>query len=100
MVDSVRAVTVCDKEDLRRSLMALAEKSTVAADLEFDEHGKVIKRKRHGPDLELDNTVIREVDVSPLGQQGLFGTRANDGSPRKKQASRSAGKRKSSKRKA
>ena len=98
VVDSVRAITVCDKAKFRSSLMTLAEEFTAHADVEFDERGNVVKKRRPGTDPELDNTVIREVDVPPLSEQGLFGAGANHGSPRTKRVSRSPGKRKSSRR--
>lgn len=62
VVESVRAINVCDKGQFRRDLLSLAEKFTADADLEFDEHGKVIKKKRLDADPQLENTIIREVE--------------------------------------
>ena len=57
VVDSVRSVTKVNKDELRRSLLRLAEHFTAQADMAFDEHGSIIK-KRAGSDAELENTVV------------------------------------------
>jgi DNA topoisomerase-6 subunit B len=54
VVDSVRAMTTVNKDQLRTSLMQLAEQHTAAADMELDEHGEIVKRGRD----ELENTIV------------------------------------------
>ncbi len=56
VVESAGALAKINKDDFRKSLNALAEKYTAQADMEFDEHGKVIKKK--GNDLGLADTII------------------------------------------
>ena len=56
VVESAGALAKIDKEAFRTSLNNLAEKYTAQADMEFDEHGKVIKKK--GNDLGLVDTII------------------------------------------
>ncbi len=62
VVESVRALTVVNKEDFRRSLIDLAQVYTAQADLEFDEHGKVIKKRLGDNDLGLEDTIVVERD--------------------------------------
>jgi DNA topoisomerase-6 subunit B len=57
VVESCRAMTTFNKDEFRRALIQLAESATLAADIEFDEHGKVIQRKGRG-DMEMENTVV------------------------------------------
>ena len=57
VVESVRALTTVNKEDFRGALLNLAKKYTAQADVEFDEHGKVIK-KTTGNDLGLEDTIV------------------------------------------
>ena len=74
VVESVRSITVCDKDKLRRALVALAEKFTEHADVEFDEHGNVVKRTDPEDEGEprLNDTIIVDGDAPPPGQQPLF----------------------------
>ncbi len=58
VVDSVRALTTVNKEDFRGALLNLAKKYTAQADLEFDEHGKVVKKKNVGNELGLEDTIV------------------------------------------
>jgi len=58
VVESVRAMTVVNKEEFRASLVDLSTKYTAQADLEFDEHGKVVKKR--GNDLGLADTIVVE----------------------------------------
>ena len=85
VVDSVRAITVCDKAKFRSSLIGLAEEFTAHADMEFDEHGKVVKKRRAGGDPELENTIIVDAeDSSAPGCGTLFGDQAQAPSGRKR----------------
>ncbi len=82
IVESCRAMTVCNKDDLRDALSELAERATEAADMEFDDHGKIIA-KRKGGDSEMDNTIVLdESDQAPPGQMQLF-SNGDDAAPRK-----------------
>ncbi|MDO8630787.1 MAG: DNA topoisomerase VI subunit B, partial [Phycisphaerales bacterium] len=56
VVESVRSLATINKEDFRKALVNLARNYTAQADLEFDEHGKVVKRK--GDDLGLQDTIV------------------------------------------
>jgi len=55
-VESVRSLATINKEDFRKALVDLAKNYTAQADLEFDEHGKVIRKK--GNDLGLQDTIV------------------------------------------
>ncbi len=99
VVASVRAITVCDKDKLRRSLLSLAEKSTTDADLEFDEHGRVVKKARRDGDPDLDNTIIVDADNAPAGQQELFNNGPGNRPPKRRRAAKKSRKSNSSKRK-
>ncbi len=56
VVESAASLAKIDKEAFRDSLNNLAEKYTAQADMEFDEHGKVVKKK--GNDLGLADTIV------------------------------------------
>jgi DNA topoisomerase-6 subunit B len=73
VVDATRAMTVINKEDFRKSLIALSKVYTAQADMEFDEHGKIIKKKQiPGNDLGLADTVIVDQDAPPPDPTTLF----------------------------
>ncbi len=76
VVSSVRALTTVNKEDFRKALVDLSKTYTAQADLEFDEHGKIIKKSKSGKtpgndllrnDLGLADTIVveRESAASP-----------------------------------
>ncbi len=72
IVESCRAMTVCNKDDLRNALSDLAARATEAADMEFDDHGKIIAKRKNG-DSEMDNTIVLdESQQAPAGQLELF----------------------------
>ncbi len=73
VVESVRAITVCDRDKLRRSLLALAEKFTHHADVEFDEHGHMIRHPQHEADPEFEHTIIVDAEVEAGAPESLFG---------------------------
>ncbi len=59
VVGAVRSITVINKEDFRRSLVELSRQYTAQADMEFDEHGKIVKRKeKPGNELGLTDTIV------------------------------------------
>ncbi len=60
VVEAVRNTVVVNKEDFRRSLLSLAKTFTAQADLEFDDHGKIVKKRAVGNDLGLADTVVVE----------------------------------------
>lgn len=97
VVDSVRAIKRIDKDAFRRSLLSLARTYTAQADVEFDEHGKVIKGKRAAhPEADVPGTIVVERDTAgdAEGPPQLFplvqGTRKRKirGVSKKKKASR------------
>jgi len=57
VVDATRALARIDKEAFRRSLVVMSRSYTAQADLEFDEHGKVI-RKSDANDAGLPDTIV------------------------------------------
>lgn len=72
VVNSCRAITTFDKDKFRRALNDLAEQATAAADMEFDDHGRVIKKRQR----ELEHTVVLDENGQPSGPTGqldLFG---------------------------
>ncbi len=73
VVDATRAMTVINKDDFRKSLIALSKVYTAQADMEFDEHGKIIKKKQiPGNDLGLADTVVVDQDAPPPDPTTLF----------------------------
>jgi len=73
VVDACRAMASFNKDEFRRNLVRLAEQATAHADVEFDEHGNIIKQKTRA-ERDLENTVIVDRDGGPPpGQQALFG---------------------------
>jgi DNA topoisomerase-6 subunit B len=72
VVESVRALTTVNKEDFRKALVDLSKSYTAQADLEFDEHGKVIKKLKEGNDLGLEDTIVVERETTTTGSTRLF----------------------------
>ena len=68
VVASVRAVTTIDKESFRKALLALAEHHTAQADLEFDDHGQVVKKPASG----LENTIVVDRSCAAPPAETLF----------------------------
>ena len=72
VVTSCRSITTFDKDSFRRALSDLAEQATAAADMEFDDHGRIISKHRR----ELEHTVVvddQQQPDGPAGQLDLFG---------------------------
>ncbi len=65
VVEATSAITTINKTDFRQALIALSEKHTVQADMEFDEHGKVVKKSLPGNDLGLQHTIVVERTGEP-----------------------------------
>jgi DNA topoisomerase-6 subunit B len=59
VVEAARSMADFNKDDFRRNLLTLAASHTEHADMQFDEHGKVVKKKQlPGNDLGLADTII------------------------------------------
>lgn len=71
VVDATRAMTRVNRDDLRMALIDLSKTYTAAADMEFDEHGKIIKTLP-GNELGLDNTIVVDREESPPDPMTLF----------------------------
>jgi len=69
VVEATRAIATINRENFRRDLVNLAKVYTAQADMEFDEHGKVIKKAKGGNELGLQNTIVvdrtDESDIKP-----------------------------------
>ena len=81
VVESVRAMKVCDKSMLRKDLLSLADRFTADADLEFDEHGEVTGRIKRDRPPNLDNTIIVDTDRDVPASQELFDDAPTDNAP-------------------
>jgi len=84
VVESVRAMTTVNKEDLRRALLDLAAQHTAAADLEFDEHGQVIRQAPGDDGDGLENTIVVERDDRASQPESLFDESASK--PKRRQS--------------
>ncbi len=90
VVEATRALTTINKEDFRRSLVELSRAYTAQADMEFDEHGKIIKKSRHvGNELGLADTVVVDRDTESPDPTALF---AGSKKPKKGKKKARAGK--------
>jgi DNA topoisomerase-6 subunit B len=58
VVESVRAITTVNRDNFRKALLELAKTYTVQADMEFDEHGQIIKKTEPTNQLGLQDTII------------------------------------------
>ena len=75
VVDATRAITRINRDDFRRNLIYLSKQYTAQADMEFDEHGKVVRRKAHpGNELGLEDTIVVEDRETPPSPEELFAT--------------------------
>ncbi len=72
VVSAARAITVINKDDFRRNLIALSKQFTAQADMEFDEHGKVIKKSTAGNELGLADTIVVDQEEAPPDPTTLF----------------------------
>ncbi len=74
VVDATRAITVINKDQFRKSLVSLSQNYTAQADMEFDDHGKVIKKKKHTPgnELGLQDTIVVDREQPPPDPATLF----------------------------
>ena len=82
VVESVRALTTVNKEEFRKALTDLSKTYTAQADLEFDEHGKVLRhpqriqvfsqKPKSGNDLGLEDTIVVERETTGPRPTTLF----------------------------
>jgi len=87
VVESARAITVINKEEFRKSLVSLANHYTSQADMQFDAHGKVVKKAHTGNDLGLQDTVVVDRETPASVPEILFEVE-NDRRPARKTAKR------------
>ena len=81
VVEAAGAIALINKSDFRSDLQALSRTYTEAADMEFDDHGKVIKKKVVQNELGLADTIV--VERAGTGEtEELFSTRPTEGKPR------------------
>ena len=73
VVEATRSITRINKEDFRRSLIDLSKTFTAQADVEFDDHGQVIKRAHPGNDMGLANTIVVDREEETPEPLALFG---------------------------
>ena len=99
VVEATRAITVINKESFRKSLVSLAQRYTAQADMEFDEHGEIIKKQRPGNELGLQDTIVVERDDAAPEPEMLFDVGEKVAEAPKKPAKRRGWKRAGSKRK-
>ncbi|MEK6799524.1 MAG: DNA topoisomerase VI subunit B [Planctomycetota bacterium] len=76
VVQSVSALTEVSKDKFRGALVDLATNYTSQADMEFDEHGKIVKKKSAGNDLGLADTIIVTRDVASTSEGYLLNVEA------------------------
>ncbi len=93
VVEATRSMAVINKEEFRRSLVTLSKTYTAQADMEFDDHGKVIKKKKQQPgnDLGLADTIVVDREGGEEDNGTLFTEVANSISPMKAKGKRSSG---------
>ncbi|MGB2986958.1 MAG: DNA topoisomerase VI subunit B [Phycisphaerae bacterium] len=72
VVEATRAIAIINKEDFRKALLALSRDYTAQADMDFDEHGKVIRKAHAGNDLGLADTVVVDRDSGEPDPTTLF----------------------------
>ncbi len=82
VVEAARAITTINKEDFRRSLLELSKQYTAAADMAFDDHGKIIRTQENGEDALPSDTIVVDRE-SGLAAGTLFA----DNTPAKKRKS-------------
>ncbi|MCC7292154.1 MAG: DNA topoisomerase VI subunit B [Phycisphaerales bacterium] len=80
VVEATRAMTRVNKDDLRAALIKLSSKHTEQADMQLDEHGKVIKKSATaGNDLGLADTIVVERAGGDSGAASASSFASTDG---------------------
>ena len=97
VVDATRAITVINKDEFRKSLVALSRVYTAQADLEFDEHGKIIRKKAPGNDLGLTDTIVIDRNDDSPDPEMLFDAGDPSGGKKKRNTSKAKGLKKNKK---
>jgi DNA topoisomerase-6 subunit B len=69
VVNASNAIKAIDRSDFKSDLQSLAQRFTEAADMEFDDHGRVTKT---AAERELENTVVVPQDGGPNDPETLF----------------------------
>ena len=74
VVGATAAIVDINEDRFRKSLVRLSKTFTAQADMEFDEHGKVIKAKKKTPgnDMGLADTIVVERDTEAPEPEVLF----------------------------
>ena len=70
VVNACGSITRINRDNFRRDLVRLAKRSTAQADMEFDEHGKIVKKK--GGDPQLADTIVVDRDNPDAAPETLF----------------------------
>jgi len=89
VVEAVGSMARINHQDFHSALVALSQRYTVQADMEFDEHGKVIRKKLPGNELGLANTVVVDRSQPRPDPQTLFdsaGPGPGDGKARQRKS--------------
>lgn len=73
VVQSARSMAEIDEGQFRQSLVDLSKTYTAQADMEFDDHGKIVRR--NADEDSLADTIIVERDAPPPDPATLFGDR-------------------------
>jgi DNA topoisomerase-6 subunit B len=79
VVDAARSMAVFDRDAFRRQLIELSKNHTTAADLEFDDHGRIKKKATEAPsgnELGLQDTIVVEQEEGEELPTELFDTEA------------------------
>jgi DNA topoisomerase-6 subunit B len=84
VVEATRAMTRVNKDEFRKSLIRLSKSYTAQADMEFDEHGKVIRKQHPGNELGLADTIVVDRDEPPPAPETLFADQEPKSTPRKR----------------
>ena len=80
VVESTRAIAAFNKNDFRTSLVELSKVYTAQADMEFDSHGKVVRKKTTtGNDMGLTDTIVVDRELEESAPQTLFEVNGNSG---------------------
>ncbi len=97
VVDATRSITRINKEEFRKNLVSLSTVYTTQADIEFDEHGKIVRKEHPGNDLGLSDTIVvdREQDSPDPGM--LFDLNDKPTGTKKRKARKAKATRKSRK---
>lgn len=77
VVEATRAITRINKDDFRKSLLELSKVYTAQADMELDEHGRIVKKTTDANDLGLADTIVVDRDDGTPDPGMLFADETN-----------------------